>query len=412
MKIKIRSIDQKGEKMKFIKSTRIYTENGIVDGFVGIKDGKVASIVTGSLDEPYEDYGDQRIIPGIIDTHNHGAFGYRFAQCNTEDEVVACLLGQASCGVTGIFPTVNKAEHFPILADVAEKEISGAKILGIHSEGPWGSRVGEKGDPKNTYYVPVDLNYAKKMYEAGRGWLKLVAIAPEVDKALEAIRYFKSVNVTTSAYHTNANYAEANIGIDNGISVATHLGNVMTGLHHRDVGTIGACILRDEVTCELICDGLHVSLQMVKLILRMKDNDKIMMISDNGSFLGAPVGHYQGTKENANNDRKTIYVTEEGFVVSESGRLSGSSKPVIYGIKNLVEVLGMDLAEVIKMSSYNVALKYDLKQRGSIALDNYADLVVIDDDYEVMATFVEGRKVFDKKTTKVTVNPEFLKSSS
>ena len=201
-----------------------------------------------------------------------------------------------------------------------------------------------------------------------------------------------------------------NIGIDNGITVATHLGNVMTGLHHRDVGTMGACILRDEVTCELICDGLHVSLPMVKLVLRMKDHDKIMMISDNGSFLGAPVGHYQGSASNANNDRRTIFVTEEGFVVSESGRLSGSSKPVIYGIKNLVEVLGMNLEEVIKLSSFNVAKKYDLKQRGSIALNNFADFVVIDDDYDVLATFVEGRKVFDKKTTKIDINPDFLKS--
>ncbi len=173
---------------------------------------------------------------------------------------------------------------------------------------------------------------------------------------------------------------------------------------------MGACILRDEVTCELICDGLHVSLPMVQLVLRMKDHDKIMMVSDNGNFLGAPVGHYQGTASNANNDRRTIFVTEDGFVVSESGRLSGSSKPVIYGIKNLVEVLGMKLEDVIKMSSLVPAKKYKLEGRGSIALDNFADFVVIDDEYEVLATFVEGRKVFDKATTNIEINPEFLKN--
>lgn len=396
--------------MKFYKSKRIYTEKGIVDGFIGVENGKVASIITGTLDKPYEDFGDKRIIPGVIDTHNHGAVGYSFNESTTTKEVETCLLGEAAQGVTGIFPTVNQVEQFPLLADVADKEVTGAKILGIHSEGPWGSRVGEKGDPKNTYYKPVDLEYAKRMYEDGRGWLKLVAIAPEVDRALDAIHYFTSVGVTTSAYHTNANYEQANIGIDNGLTVATHLGNVMTGLHHRDVGTMGACILRDEVTCELICDGLHVSLPMVQLVLRMKDHDKIMMVSDNGNFLGAPVGHYQGTASNANNDRRTIFVTEDGFVVSESGRLSGSSKPVIYGIKNLVEVLGMDLEEVIRMSSFNVAKKYNLDGRGSIALDNFADFVVIDDEYEVLATFVEGRKVFDKETTNIEINPEFLKS--
>jgi len=396
--------------MKFYKSKRIYTEKGIVDGFIGVENGKVASIITGTLDKPYEDFGNKRIIPGVIDTHNHGAVGYSFNESTTTKEVETCLLGEAAQGVTGIFPTVNQVEQFPLLADVADKEVTGSKILGIHSEGPWGSRVGEKGDPKNTYYKPVDLEYAKRMYEDGRGWLKLVAIAPEVDRAFDAIHYFTSVGVTTSAYHTNANYEQANLGIDNGLTVATHLGNVMTGLHHRDVGTMGACILRDEVTCELICDGLHVSLPMVQLVLRMKDHDKIMMVSDNGNFLGAPVGHYQGTASNANNDRRTIFVTEDGFVVSESGRLSGSSKPVIYGIKNLVEVLGMNLEEVIRMSSFNVAKKYNLDGRGSIALDNFADFVVIDDEYEVLATFVEGRKVFDKATTNIEINPEFLKS--
>ncbi len=286
----------------------------------------------------------------------------------------------------------------------------GAKILGIHSEGPWGARVGEKGDDKNTYYKPVNLDGAKRMFEDARGWLKLVAIAPEVDKALDAIRYFKSVGVTTSAYHTNANYEQANIGIDNGISVATHLGNVITGFHHRDVGTMGACILRDEVTCELICDGLLVSLPMLKLIFKTKKHDKIMMISDNGSFLGAPVGHYKGSPSNANNDRRTIFVTEDGFVARESGCLSGSSRSLVFHMRNLIDKLDMKLEDLIKMSSFVPAKKYNLKDRGSIAIKNFADFVVIDDEYEVVATFVEGRKVFDKETTKININPEFLKS--
>ncbi|MEA5018316.1 MAG: amidohydrolase family protein [Erysipelotrichaceae bacterium] len=396
--------------MKFYKSTRIYTEEGIVDGFLDVKDGKFKSIITGMIDKPYEDFGDKRIIPGVIDTHNHGAIGYRFDECKTQEEIKACLLGEAAYGVTGIFPTINQIDQLTILADVADSEVIGSKILGIHSEGPWGARVGEKGDTKNTYYKPVNLDDAKRMFEDARGWLKLVAIAPEVDKALDAIRYFKSVGVTTSAYHTNANYAQANIGIDNGISVATHLGNVMTGLHHRDVGTMGACILRDEVTCELICDGLLVSLPMLKLIFKMKSHDKIMMISDNGSFLGAPVGHYKGSPSNANNDRRTIFVTEDGFVASESGRLSGSSRSVVFHMRNLIDKLDMKLEDLIKMSSLVPAKKYNLKDRGSIAIKNFADFVVIDDEYEVVTTFVEGRKVFDKETTKININPEFLKS--
>ena len=393
--------------MKFYKSTRIYTEDGLFDGYMGVEDGKIRCLVK-ETDQPYEDFGDRRVIPGIIDTHNHGACGYTFSNVD-QDTLQEALLGEASFGVTGIFPTINKLPHIPPLVEGARKEGKGARILGIHSEGPFGARVGEKGDPKNTYYQKPDVEYAREMYEASEGWLKLFAIAPEVEGSLDVIAYMNSVGVTTSAYHTNANYEECNRGIDAGIRVATHLGNVMTGLHHRDVGTFGACLLRDEVTCELICDGLHVSLPMVRIVMKAKDHDKIMMVSDNGAFLGAPVGRYRGDASNANNDRKTITVTDEGFVLSETGRLSGSSKPVIYGISNLVEKLGMDLGEVVRMSSLNAARKYALTDRGSIKDGHYADFVVIDDEYNALCTYVEGRKVWDSSTMERPFNPEFIK---
>lgn len=393
--------------MKYYRSSRIYTSEGIVDGIIGVENSRIACIINGTADVDYVDYGDSRIIPGIIDTHNHGACGYTFSSFQNMYELEQQLIGEASFGVTGIFPTINKVELIPPLVEGSKQGLSGARILGIHSEGPWGTRVGEKGDPKNTYYMDVDLDYAREMYEKGEGLLKLVAIAPEKDKALEAIRYFASVGVKTSAYHTNATYEECNRGIEAGISVATHLGNVMTGLHHRDIGTFGACLLSDQVTCELICDGLHVSLPMVKLVMKTKDHDKIMMISDNIDYLGAPAGHYKGTPDNANNDRKTIYVTEQGFVLSETGRLSGSSKPILFGISNLVEKLSMPLEEVVRMSSYNQSVKYELEGRGSISIGNYADFVVISDDYEATNTFVEGREVWNSETMERPFNPQF-----
>lgn len=396
--------------MKYYKSTRIYTAEGLKSGIIGVEGGRIACLIEGEIDQPCEDFGDSRIIPGIIDTHNHGACGYRFQAVNDLDELQEALKGEASFGVTGIFPTINKVEHIPLLVEGIEKGLDGARMLGIHSEGPWGARVGEKGDPKNTYYMPVDLDYARQMVEAGKGHLKLVAVAPEVPKALDAIRYLTEQGVVTSAYHTNANYEQCNAGIAAGISVATHLGNVMTGLHHRDVGTFGACLLDDSVTCELICDGLHVSLPMVRIVMKAKDHDKIMMISDNGDYLGAPAGKYQGSKDNANNDRKTITVTPEGFVLSETGRLSGSSKPVLYGIGNLVKKLGMDLQEVVTMSSLNQARKYGLKDRGSIAVGNYADFVVISDDYQALNTFVEGREVWNSRKDTRPFNPQFMEA--
>lgn len=390
-----------------IQSSRIFTENGCVDGFLEVENGKIKRILPKDANVKADlEYGDLRVIPGIFDTHNHGAVGYRFDDADEAGLKVA-LKGQAAFGVTGVLPTILDLEQFPLIAKLANEFVDGAQVLGIHSEGPWGARVGEKGI--NTGYPTVDMDIAKKMVEYGKGKLVLVDVAPEVENALEAIDYFVAQGVTVSAYHTNATYAEANIGFDHGVSVSTHLMNVMTGLHHRDVGTAGASILRDDVICELICDGLHVCLPMVQLILRMKDHDKIMMISDNGQYLGAPTGKYKGLKRNENSDRKVIIVTPEGFVLSETGRLSGSSKAVIYGIKNLVEVLKMPLEEVIKMSSLVPSKKYGFVNKGSITEGKDADFVVITDDYDVRATYCLGKVVFDSTKEEVPFNQQFIR---
>ncbi len=391
-----------------LHSKRIYLEEGCQAGYLEIEDGKFKAFYPESENIQADvDYGNHRVIPGIFDTHNHGGFGYRMGDDTTEEEAKAYLKGQASFGVTCVLPTTTSIPCIELLARMSEEDQDGAEIIGIHSEGPWGARVGEKG--VNTGYPEVDLDVAKKMVEAGHGKLKMVGIAPEVPHAFEAIDYFLSQGVIMAAYHTNANYEQANAGIDRGITVATHLGNVMTGLHHRDVGTLGACLLRDEVDCEIICDGLHISLPMVKIMMKVKNHDQIFMVSDNVQYAGAPTGTYKGMNQDEGSDRKRIHVTEEGFVLSDSGRLSGSSKPVLYGIGNLVEKLGMPLEEVLKFSSYNPTRKYsDFSKKGSIRAGKEADFVVISDDYQALETWSKGRKVYDAKVDTDLFNPSFL----
>ena len=390
---------------------QIYMEDGIKDGYLIVENGKISSFFPASENLTADkDYTGQCIIPGIIDTHNHGCLGFDLMKAPIpKEDIEGYLKGLAANGVTAAFPTVSgSALGIKSLAEYEEYPLKGARIMGIHSEGPWGSRVGEKG--VNTGYPSVDLEYAKEMVEAGKGKLKLVDVAPEVPKALEAIRYFKEHGVNVGAYHTNATFAEANKGIDAGVNVATHLGNVMTGLHHRDIGTLGACLFRDEVDCEIICDDMHVSLEMIRLYFKVKDQSRFMMISDNVKYAGLPEGHYKGMSKDTNSDRKTIHITQDGFVLSETGRLSGSSKPVIYGIKNLVEKLNIPLEDVIKMSSLNPAKKYGFDdQKGSLAIGKDADFVVITPEFTVQETWIEGEKLFDAAIDKLQYNEEYLK---
>jgi len=392
-----------------IKSSKIYETHGHFPGFIEIENGKIKALH--GLDTnltPDIDYGDNIIIPGIYDTHNHGGFGVRLSATTPADEIKLFLKGCASQGVTAILPTTSETEAMKTLCKMAETSQDGAKIMGIHSEGPWGARVGEKGI--NTGYPAVDMTYARKMLDACGGKLKMVGIAPEVEGAYEAMDFFLQNGVIMAIYHTDANFSQANAAIDRGITVATHLGNVMTGLHHRDVGTMGACLLRDEVYCELICDGLHISLPMVELILKMKDHDKIIMISDSGAYAGAPVGKYKSTFGGDNkSDRNIIEVTPEGFVLSSTGRLSGSSKPVIFGIKNLVQKLGLPLETVLRFACYNPHVKYGTDGiKGSIEEGKDADIVVLSPELDVLHTYVEGQLVYDHKVDTNLFNQKFI----
>lgn len=392
-----------------IHSKRIYMEDGLKSGYLEIKDRKIINFYNEEENIKADiDYGNNRIIPGIFDTHNHGGFGYDMIRQSSKEDIKALLKAQASLGVVNYMPTTSGPINISLLADEVGIDQDGSRIIGIHSEGPWGSRVGEKGI--NTGYPKPDMEVAKQMVKDGKGGLKLVDVAPEVEGALDVIKYFVSQGVNVGMYHTNANYEEANKGVDAGASVATHLGNVMTGLHHRDIGTLGACLLRDEVDCEMICDGFHISLPMIRIYLKCKDHNQLMMVSDNVSFANLPEGRYKGM-ENGASDRAFINISKEGFILSDTGRISGSSKPVIYGIKNLVEELKVPMEECCKFFSYNPIRKYsDPTKKGALNINKDADLVVISDDYNVIATYSEGRIIYDINNKEDYVKQSFIES--
>ncbi len=395
-----------------IYSERIYTPDGAVDGTMTFEDGKVVSIQAGHDPEAIDASG-KIIIPGVIDTHNHGGFGYSYRSGISDEEVDRLLLANASRGITGTFPTMFSTQHdmsgFQAAARAAVRKPRGARVLGIHSEGPWGSRVGEKG--VNTGYAKVDMDYAKAMVESSDGWLKLVAIAPEVDHADEAIHYFVDNGVKVAMFHTNATYKQAMHGIEEGISVATHLGNVMTGLHHRDIGTFGAGLTTPSVTCELICDGYHVCNEMLGIVTKFKEQDQIVMISDNVEYAGVPAGNYRNLAESPESDRRVTTVTDEGKIVSMTGRLGGSGLSVLYGVNNLVKNVGLPIEQVVPYFSKNPARVYGLEGKGSLAEGYDADFVVVDDDFKVESTWVEGEKVYDAQTDNIPYNEEFVSAN-
>ncbi len=387
-----------------IKSNRIYFEDGVKSGYLKIENGKFSKYLKDAAGEEFIDYGDSRVIPGIFDTHNHGTCGYSLMDVDGQEEkiknVKGYLKGCASQGVTNVFPTAS-LEMIKTVSEISKTEVDGATIVGIHSEGPWLNRTGEKGI--RIGWPEVNIEAAKNMVADGQGMLRLVALAPEIPGIDPIIEYFLSQGITVALAHSDCNYEQAMAAYSKGLSVATHTGNVMTDMHHRDVGGLGAALLNDNVMCEVICDGLHISLNMLKIYFRVKDTSKFMMISDCTPLSGAAVGRYKGFIKGME-----MNVTDEGFVLTDTGRICGSSKPILYGIENLVEKLGMPIETVLEMSSLNACKKYGIDdKKGSIKIGKDADFAVITDDYKTIATYANGRKVYDRKVDGDVFNSEF-----
>ena len=382
-----------------IKCDRIYFEDGLKSGYLVVEGKKIVGFLDASAKvDSYVDYTGYRIIPGIFDTHNHGTHGYSpNGLTGGKDEVRGYLKGLAANGVSNVFPTISYLEgtdNYKRVVEMFDEEIDGATMLGIHSEDTQrlGHRVGEKGIPIGEF--PVDMDLVRDTWEKSEGHLKLCGIAPEKENADEAIEYLNSKGVKVSFMHSDATYKQAMDAFNKGgIFVSTHTCNVMRGIHHRNMGGLGACLLKEDLYNEIICDCMHVSEEMLQLIFKVKpDMSKWLMISDNVQVAGAPVGSYR----NDNSERYRT-VTEDGFCLEDTGRLSGSTKPVLYGIKNLVERLHMPIETVIRMAALNPCVAYGFgEEKGSIKLGKDCDLAVIDDDYNCVATYANGRKVYDR----------------
>ena len=390
----------------FVRSHRIVTDQGIVDGILNLDEGRIVDILPPTARVAISVVAVKlKNLPGIIDTHNHGTMGYGLMgeQADPEAAVRGYLKGLASQGVTACLPTADFA-LFEAIVKVAQTPVDGAKPIGIHSEGPYLNRVGEKGI--DTGHPDIDLKHVQAMIDTAQGMLKLVAIAPEIPGAREAIELLTSQGVRCAFAHSNALYQEALASFQWGITVTTHTANVMAGIHHRRMGGLGACLLNDEVYNELICDGLHVANEMIELMLRVKKNpfDKFMMVSDNVPMAGAPIGRYHLS------GMFDVNIDEKGYCLSDTGRLCGSTLPVIRGIRNLAENLHLPLTEIVKMSSRNPAQVYGAPQKGRLAAGMDADFIIIDEDYQVLKTFSEGRCVYDAEKDTDLFNPDFLKA--
>lgn len=358
---------------------------------IGEKIARVGKSIKG---ESEIDLTGKIIFPGFIDVHIHGGVGIQID--DEMPDLKKFRIFEATQGVTGFAMSTACTEWQNILrqCDItveAAKESVGARILGIHSEAPFLNKKA-KGAIQEETIIPPSVEKFDELLRRCNGLLKIITVAPEVDGALELIRYIKSCGVVVSIGHTVASYEEAMRGIDAGITHATHTFNAMTGLHHRNPGTVGAVLTDPRVRCEAICDYVHLHPATVKLIYKMKGADGMIAVSDSVKPAGLDITEYYAEGRHC--------TVKDGAIRLDDGTINGSVCTLLHGARNLIKA-GIPLGEVAKICSYNAACELGVDDIvGSIAPGKYADLAVIDEELNLDATFIGGECVYKRGEAK------------
>lgn len=380
--------------MKGLKNVKVYIKNvGIVKTNIGIENGRIAYIGNDENIEPIFET-DGIVVPGFIDEHIHGAGGAD-AMDGTVESLQTISEFLAREGTTGFLATTmtqspeNIANALKAVKKVREKgEYKGAEVLGVHLEGPFISPKHVGAQPLE-YVATPDAELFDKYNEASGNSIKIVTLAPEVEGGLGLVKHLSNIGVVASVGHTGGKYADVVNAVAAGATNVTHTYNAQTGLHHREAGVVGAAMLLDELNCEMICDTIHVSVPAIKLVIKNKPHDKYTLITDAMRAKGMP----DGKSELGGQD---VFVNN-GEARLADGTLAGSVLKMNVAVKNLVEKAGVPFTDAIDFATYNPAKNIGvLNERGTIEVGKRADLTVLNSDFEVLYTLVNGKIVYKK----------------
>jgi N-acetylglucosamine-6-phosphate deacetylase len=380
--------------MNGFKNVKILMPSGISKGNLEIMDGKIKSFPNHHDFTGIEFNEEVFIVPGFIDEHIHGV-NNKDAMDGTIESLVIMAKGLAKEGTTSFLPTTmtQSVENIKkalqnIKNYIDQENTEGAEVLGIHLEGPYLNK-GACGAQPEGYIVDPTIEEFKEYQRISGNNIKLVTIAPEIKGGLELIKYCHDQGIVASLGHTLATYPEVLAAIKQGATSVTHCYNAMTGLHHREVGVVGATLLHDELNAELIADGIHVSEQAIKLLYKNKGKDNMTLVTDSLRAKGLEDGIYDLGGQNVTVKDNTARLSD--------GTLAGSTLFMNKAVKNIVEFLNIGLEDAVLMASTNPAKKLGVYDRkGSIELGKDADLVVLNKDYDVMMTVCKGHIVYQK----------------
>jgi N-acetylglucosamine-6-phosphate deacetylase len=373
------------------KNVQVLTPKGRIKTDLIIKDGKIEQLKPQTDFEGVSFNEEVIIVPGFIDQHIHGV-EESDAMDGTEEALLTISKSLAKEGTTSFLATTMTQSVEAItkalknIAKVAKDVYEGAEILGAHLEGPYINKAA-CGAQASEFIVNPTIEQFKAYNKACDGLIKLVTLAPEVEGAQDLIQYLKANEIVASIGHTTASYETVVEAIHNGASQVTHCFNAMTGLHHREVGVVGATLLHDELKAEAIVDGVHVHEKAVSLLYKNKGKDKMLLVTDSMRAKGLVDGDYDLGGQ-------TVHV-KEGIARLEGGTLAGSTLSMIDAVRNSMKFINIPLEEAVYMASTVPAINLGVFDRkGSIEVGKDADLVVLDANHRILMTICKGKIVY------------------
>jgi len=374
-----------------LSNVTICLEDGkLIDGEILISNGKIIEIIEGQsgIDVVRLDGKGCTVLPGFIDIHIHGADEADYMDGKVEaTETIAHYL--PSEGTTSFLATtITQAPEEIRKAVESNREYSkvakagAAEMLGFHLEGPF-IHPDQAGAQPKEYITEPSIELLASWFGESLDDLKVVTLAPERDHEHQVIKRLNELGVIVSAGHTKATYSEMEEAIAAGVSHLTHFTNAMTGIHHREIGVVGAGFMDERLFCEVIADGVHMSDEMLKMIAAFIDPERLMLITDSMRAKGMPVGSYTlGGQQVDVNGQKAVL---------SDGTLAGSILKMNDGVRRMKDVAAFSWHELQQISSQNAAKRLGVFERkGSITRGKDADIVLLTENCDVMCTLCKG----------------------
>jgi len=368
---------------------QVLTDAGFREGLaVLVDDGRISALV--AHDDPRVaaatpvDLQGHTLLPGFIDAQVNGGGGYLFNNTPDVEALRQICRAHRRFGTTGCLPTLisdDAAVMERAIAATAEAIDAGVPgVLGIHLEGPYIAPARKGTHDASKFRVPDAAEIA--MAASLRNGVTLLTLAPEQVPS-ETIRALVDAGVIVAAGHTAGSYEQIREGLAAGITGFTHLYNAMSPLQGREPGAVGAALEDAGSWCGIIVDGVHVHPASLRVALAAKERGKVFLVTDAMPPVGADDPSYSLYGE--------IITAVDGVVRNAAGALAGSALDMATAVRNTVHLLGFDLAEAARMASLYPAQFLGLGERfGRIAPGYQADLVLLDDELQVVATWIAG----------------------